>query len=213
MSFFSQWVASKSEVINVGSNIKLENQNLLLKKEKNLVIFFGLIRPDKGLEEYIELAILAAGKKKPYKFMIIGSPQKEGASYYEKMMKLSSGMNNLEWKVGLKEDEVSKELARASFAYLFYPDGASERRTSLLACLEHRIAVISNKGKQTPEEFNGVLEFAPSPEDALEKIDILSADTLALSHILDNSNRYVQKCSWSRIASEHMRVYNSLLDK
>lgn len=206
------WVEKKSSIINIGSNISV-NDDGNVAKEKDLVAFFGFIRPKKGLEEYLELAALSYKKNSNYKFLIIGTPREKEFHYYETLRKKTVLIKNIEWKISLSEKEVSEILSRVKFAYLFYPDGVSERRGSFLACIAHRIIVIANKGRQTPEDLNGSVEFATSPLEAFNKLNELSNDEKRCNEILNNAKEYFKKFDWELIARKHIDLYKNLISK
>ena len=68
-------------------------------------------------------------------------------------------------------EEVSVYLSKARCAYLPFPDGASLRRGSLLACLEHGVKVLSNRGASS-HNLEDYIYF----DDECDIIDFLNSD-------------------------------------
>jgi glycosyltransferase involved in cell wall biosynthesis len=67
------WSQHKSNVAPVGSSVpylKSTNRNDLE------VVYFGLIRPNKGIEAFLDLAELSQSANQPFKFLLIGSRER-----------------------------------------------------------------------------------------------------------------------------------------
>jgi glycosyltransferase involved in cell wall biosynthesis len=105
---------------------------------------------------------------------------------------------------------VAEVLARAQVAYLPFPDGASHRRTSLIAALSHGAAIVTTRGLQTPPELGDVVEFASTPADAFTAITGLLGDEERRRKLSTAALRYATLFSWDSIAKEHIRLYDSL---
>ena len=88
------------------------------------LIYFGQIRPGKGIERFIkEVKAL----EKNYSVAIIGAVNKKFLAYLEGLKELI-GDSNIKLVLNNELDEVSKLLNGATCAYLPFPDGASSRR-------------------------------------------------------------------------------------
>ena len=208
----SRWfprVKARSEVIPIGSNIPLLEGEV--PRDPSLVIFFGLIRPSRGLEEFIAFARLANEHKRLYSFMIICNPQDGMEEYYLFLRQQTEGLPNITWKVGLKPEDVSRQLAKATFAYLHFPDGASERRASLLAAIGNGVVVLTTKGLQTPPMFSGALEFVESPAQALMVLDKLWDARERLKFMSRRARELAGLFSWDTIAQMHVHMYKRLI--
>lgn len=208
----SRWfplIKARSEVIPIGSNIPFVDDEI--PRDPNIVVFFGLIRPNRGLEEFVALARRAIVHKKPYIFMIIGSPQQGEESYFLSLRQQTQELPNITWNVGLEPENVARELAKATFAYLHFPDGASERRASLLAALGNGVVVLTTKGLQTPPIFCGAVRFVESPVQALDVLNELSFAHERLHQISKRAREVASLFSWKIIAQMHVRMYKQLI--
>ncbi len=134
------WIVNRSTVIPIGSNIV--PTPLSGTRDPKTVTYFGLIRPEKGLEEVMELARLLGDKSRRRKVRIVGKLMPGYEAYYEQL-RLQSRELPLDWQLGLNGDALSLALASSDIAYLPFPDGASERRSSLIALLANGSAVIT----------------------------------------------------------------------
>src|ERR1035441_9803138 len=67
------------QVIHIGSNVPVFSTDL---QREPIVLYFGQIRPNKGLEEFLELASHSQQLGKPFKYVVIGSVPQRRAAYY-----------------------------------------------------------------------------------------------------------------------------------
>lgn len=131
-------------IVNIGSNIPFYKNS---KKDYDL-IYFGLIMRGKGIEDYFKLVEKIRAEKKSYKCLIIGKKKEE--NYFKECEEKSL---NLDIKIyeGLTEEKVGNILSRSRVAFLPFPDGATLRRGSLIACLGNGVEVITYKNKITKD--------------------------------------------------------------
>lgn len=201
---FFPYIKNKSSIIPIGSNIPFENYK---GARKNEVIYFGLIAPNKNLEDFIELVKLIKEKNINLICRIIGKIRDK--NYYEQIYKKSINLP-IVWSLELEDKEVAKLLSQAKFAYLPFPDGASERRGSLLATLGNGVVTITKKGKFTTKELAESIVIAQSPLDAFYAIvNLLNRDDV-WNDFSERSKRYAHKFSWEFIADRHIDLYKKL---
>lgn len=212
-SAFARWipgVRKRSTMIPIGSNIPFLPLNLSLR-DPLLVAYFGLIRPAKGIEDFIELTRLCQQRDLAFKFMILGNPQEKTRAYYENLREETKNRGNLEWLSGLDAQGIAEQLARATYAYLPFPDGVSERRGSLLAVMGNGLNVISTRGPQTTTGFSEILQWAADPQEALERLTHLQTSPDERERLSLMGRALVAKYSWEAIVREHLRLYSSLI--
>lgn len=204
------WTGKRSLVIPIGSNVPFRAGSV--ERDPLRVVYFGLIRPHKGLEDFLELARLSKNMDLPYRFMVVGEVADRYGSYPDDLMGAAKGLP-IEWRLGLSASEVAEHLAGAGFAYAPFPDGASERRGSLLAVLGNGAATITTRGPQTPESLREAALFAESPSQALELLGELSSDPARASALAESAMEFARGYSWASIATAHHRLYSRLLEK
>lgn len=199
------WSRGRGHVIPIGSNIPwLSAQGA---RDRDEVCYFGLIRPDRGLESFLALARLAADAAPQLRFRVLGAVPAGQRAYCEQMRQASGGLPRLRWDLGRGDGEVAQRLAETGFLYLHYPDGASERRSTLLAALGNGAAVITSRGPQTPPGLESVVRFAADPADALAQLGALRADPTAEANLRRAGHDWVKRHSWEAIAAAHRELY------
>jgi len=117
------------------------------------------------------------------------------------------------WDNDLGEKQIAERLGGSSIAYLPYPDGASERRTTLKAALLNGMVVITTRGPHTPDDLDGVVRFCRGPEEALAVIRVLLERPEERLRVGASAVRYGQQYTWERIAKLHLEIYHSVLAK
>lgn len=206
---YAPWIKSFSSVIPIGSNISVGSNNLAKSNLKEIV-YFGLIRPNKGLEDVITLASLLKNNSLNLVIRIIGSTDKKCLDYLEKLKADSVDLPVI-WELGLPMENIAELLSESVIGYVPYPDGASERRGSLLALLANGVATITTRGSQTPLSLTGVVEFIKSPEEALRSILKLLTDQKSLQDLITKGREYAANFAWDSIASKHIEIYKQML--
>jgi glycosyltransferase involved in cell wall biosynthesis len=206
---WAPWIARRSSVVPVGSNVatiaRISPRNL------SEVVYFGLISPRKDLEQVFELAALIKAAELPLMVRIVGGVPVKHLAYFEQLRLKSLGLPVI-WDRDLSDEQVAERLAGTSIAYLPYWDGASERRTTLKAALQSGMAVITTRGRHTPENLLTAVRFSRNPEDALAQILSLIANSEETSRLRANAMQYAQQYSWESIAKSHLEVYQSVLN-
>ncbi len=211
---FYFWVnKSKTSVFFLGSSI-IPNQDIGQKQIADPVIlsYFGLIRPNKGLEDFITLLATSQKNAQTLRGRIIGKLV-QGQAQYATQLKLATADLPIEWCLDQSEEAVSDLLFETTFTYLPYPDGASMRRTSLLAALFHGTFVITTKGAQTPVGLDDVVLYADSPAKALVTITEFDYSTLKVDILARNTTLFLLPYHWEKIAENHINLYESIIGK
>ena len=198
----------QSFTIPIGSNIPVFDGAVV--HEKDLIMTFGQIRPRKGLEQFVELARLSRMERSAYRFLVIGATLGRFQSYGEQLRAAARGLP-IEWRLDLEPAEVASAVAQAGAAYLPFPDGASERRGTLLAVLGNGVPTVTTSGRHTPPALDDCVIYAHSPEQALSRINDLLGDASLRLRLARNARAYASRYSWPTIARQHVDVYRSVL--
>jgi glycosyltransferase involved in cell wall biosynthesis len=143
---------------------------------------------------------------------IIGTAPPRYSEYLERLRSETAHLPVI-WDLGLSETQIAERLAEAFLAYLPYPDGASERRTTLKAALLNGVAVLTTRGPQTPRNLGRVVRFCQTAEDALVAIRHLTAHTEEMAGMVTAAAHFGKTYSWERIAELHLRVYRDALSQ
>ena len=210
VSRFAPWLPGRSSIIPIGSNIpvgRVSGERVL-----DEIVYFGLIRPEKGLESVLKLAAILKQRGSAMRVRIVGHALKEHQSYLDSLRSRSAQLPVI-WDLGLSDFATAGRLARAAYAYAPFPDGASERRGSLLALLANGVAVVTTQGTQTPLALKKAVEFAASPANAATILEALAVDSRHRERLSGDAMRYASQFSWPAIAHLHLRVYQGLIEQ
>jgi glycosyltransferase involved in cell wall biosynthesis len=207
-SRFAPWIKSRSVVIPIGNNVALAEK--VAHPSRKVITCFGLIRPDKGLEEVIELARVLHQEQSSVVVRVVGTVFPGNEAYLASLKERAAGLA-VEWVLGLDDRDLSRTLAETEIAYLPFVDGASERRSSLIAMLSNRAAVITTRGLHTPAAMEGSVLFAGSPREAATHVATLIRKDDFRNALQSKGAAYAEKFSWEKIAAEHMAIYREVL--
>lgn len=200
------WKKNNFIVIPIASNIPKSKKKV---KKSKTICYFGLIRPKKGLEEFIDLAKESEKNLFNLKFLIIGSTPPHFSDYSKKIIEIASNCKNIEIKLNLDEISVADEMYKCQFAYLIYPDGISDRRGSFLASVNNSLIVVSNKGKFTTQEIESFCYLNSKKIDILNFIFTIKDNEIA--KIIEKSNIWIESRSWLLISNLYLENFKSIL--
>ena len=192
--------------IPIGSNVPFHPS--LVRDEKH-VVFFGLIRPNRGIEDVLDLARIVKDQGLGLSIEIIGNDDIRYLDYSKQLQQTARSMN-VQWTPGLSLEQVGARLGRARFAYLPYPDGASPRRGSLLAALGNGAVVLTTVGAQTTPDMRTAIAQVASPAGAALRLKSLLASPAETAELVRRSMSVASAFSWSNIAERHVELYGRL---
>jgi glycosyltransferase involved in cell wall biosynthesis len=200
----------QSFAIPIGSNIPFLNGTVV--REEDVIVTFGQIRPRKGIEDFVELARLSRAEGAAHRFLVIGATLGRFQSYWEQLRAAAEGLS-IEWRLDVEPSEAARAIAQAGTAYLPFPDGASERRGTLLAVLGNGVPTVTTRGRHTPPALDDCVIYADTPERALSRINQVLGDPSLRQRLARNARAYASRYSWPSIARQHVDVYRSVLAK
>ena len=203
---------NNSSIIKIYSNILTKKEQPSFEERSYDMGYFGYIRPEKGLEDYIETAKNIQKTNPDFKAYIMGQTQDE-FSFYHKPLLDSLSDSNITLLLNRSNQEVSDILSQTKIAYLPYPDGLTERRGSFLASLLHHCIIVTTKGNFTTEAQLSTFNFV-NKEEAHSKItEIINYPTETINDQIDKMNIYIANqmpSSWEDVANEYQTLIKSL---
>ena len=206
---FAPWVSKRASVIPICSQIP--SAPLSQEARTTDIVYFGLFRTNKGIEHVMRLAELVKGEGLPYVVRMVGAMDAHLPNYYNNLRSLAKRLPVV-WVVGQDVEQVAAVLGRCQIGYMPFPDGASERRTSLLALLANGVAVVTTRGPHTPPEMEDCAEFADSPEHAISIILDLYRDVQRRAKLSAKAIAYAGRFSLDSIASQHIALYHDIVN-
>lgn len=205
---WAPWIRWRSSVIPVGSNIVALNRER--GETRDDIVYFGMIRPDRGIEDVLTLASLAKEKGLPFVLRVVGKPHPNCSEYFDSLRARSQGLPVI-WDIGLSDENVAELLAGTRIAYMPFPDGASERRTSLFALLTNGVPTVTTRGLATPVAMEEAVAFSRDPQDAVSTINRILSESGYRDELSARARAYARRFSWETIAIQHRQLYEQLL--
>jgi glycosyltransferase involved in cell wall biosynthesis len=200
----------KTTVINIGSNIPAINDHNNFNPKNNDLIYFGHIRPLKGLETFLEVVkgLKTAGCE--IKCVIIGQTLGKYDDF-AKYVRQESKLLGIKIITNLSKEDTAKTLSDSKIAYLPYPDGISARRGSLLAAIINNCTIVSTISKEP--DINTFFEpYCYLTKTSQEAIDTISG--LANNKVIEkNGEKLSDVFSWNSIAKAHITFYCNVICK
>ncbi len=188
-----------------------------------LLCYFGFLNASKGGDELIEALerVVRAGIDAHLLFVggAVGASDATNSAYWSQVQG-SIAARGLAERVHtsgfLLPEEVSASLCCADLCVLPYRDGASFRRGSLLAALEHGLAIVSTTPQvEVPELRDGENTLLTAPNDAAAlsaAILRLAGDAPLRARLGAGARALSRRFGWEQIAARTLEVYHALLD-
>jgi len=206
---WAPWISAVSSIIPPPSNIRRCDSTGTRSVDE--ILCFSLIRPGRGHDDILKLGSLIKAAGLPLKIRVIGTLQSQSFVPYFEALRQESALLPIMWDSGLSEDEVAQRFASSSIAYLPYPNGASELRSTLKTALLNGLAVVTTRGNHTPQNLEGVVKFCANPDDALAHIQYLINNPQERTVLGSRAIEYVKDWTWERTASRHAEIYEHLV--
>jgi len=203
------FIAKKKRVlppIKIGSNIQIVNE-VLWSNKSNFICYFGLIRPNKGIEKFFEFVdFMNSLEQDKYKMILVGGTTESNSLYVENMLARCNDLNIKKY-INLSETDVSELLSKTKYFILPYPDGLTLRRGSAIAAIHAGAIVFSI--------HSGITEYSlreityPIPDNYKELYDAIE--------VIDNGGGYddlknkkrkklISEHSWEYIAQQYIKI-------
>lgn len=148
----------KSTIIKIYTNINAVDKPKQITDRKYDVGYFGYIRPEKGLEDYVQVLGDLKKQDPSLKAYIMGQTQPLYQAYSDAILKQATD-NGIELIVNQENTTVTDILSETKIAYLPFPDGISERRGSALACIKNLSLIVTTTGIFATQAHKDMLEL------------------------------------------------------
>lgn len=193
--------------VEIGSNIPAAPRAARAPKR---VCYFGLIAPDKGIDEFLDVAAASGAAGHGLSFELIGAVAERHRRYADGVLERAA-LYGVQASLNLAQDDVAGRLARATFAYLPFPDGASAKRGTLAAALVNGVIVVTRHSGITPEWIRTATVGVSSPDEALAALTQLAGDDARRAALDGRIARAASRLRWEAIAGRHAELYEHLL--
>lgn len=222
---------SKSTLIPIASNVpalqpdparrQRVRAELGLGPDEAVAVYFGEVRPDKGLHILLDAVEAMHRRRLPARAMVISTvgthPHVLTAYEREMLSRLETG-NREGWAMLVRAEtphraaEILKACDAAAFPFTL---GAAENRGSLIAAVVNGLPVLTTRGISTPADYeqthgvetvdaSDVAGFATRLETILSRPEIRGP-------LGDKAAAAGKSFSWSAIADQSIEVYRKCL--
>lgn len=197
------------KIINIGSNIgPAQNLSKSLSERKFDIGYFGHIRPEKGIEDFID-TIKRLSTLISIKCCIVGQVLARYEAYFDGLQKKCEGLP-IEFILNKESDEVSNILSQIRICYLPFPDGISSRRGSMLAAAMANCIIVSRKS--TVREVNDFFEpYAYLLDDVFHAADVIYSILKGAAVAKLDTAILGAKFDWNQIIKEHLAFYDEVI--
>lgn len=199
----------RTQVVPIGSSIPAAVRSVVTSVD---IVYFGLIAPRKGIEDFLTAAAISRSQDLPWRFVVLGKVATGAGSFFDRLRREFSEVG-VAWDLNRGASEVAQVLSTSAAAYLPFPDGASGRRSSLAATLLNGVPTITTVGPATPMELvdgKNVL-FASTPIEAIRRLGELDTSPRLARSLSAGASRLGESMRWDSIAAGHLSVYSKLL--
>ncbi|MGF7024157.1 glycosyltransferase family 4 protein [Sphingobacterium sp. HSC-15S19] len=197
------------KIINIGSNIDRSQHALRSFSDRKFDVgYFGHIRPEKGLEEFIN-TVKALSLLIPIRCCIVGQVLPRYETYFISLRKRCEGLP-IEFILNKDSDEISDILSQIRICFLPFPDGISSRRGSMLAAAMANCIIVSRKSsiKEVNDFFKPYIYLLDDISDGADLLyTILSSKAIPKLE----TSALVANFSWNEIVKEHLVFYNEVI--
>ncbi len=200
------WIRPISSVIPLASSIPMMSSDF-----RDIdIAYFGHLRPDKGLEDFV--AIIASLRKLgKFRVAMIGQLVEGFEEYGGNAI---CQLKSLEVDIILNRsaEEVSEFLSRVKIALLPFPDGVTLRRTTALASMGNGALLVTRASPDMDPVFEGICVAVAAGSDisgvvirVLRQYDEYESTRFA-------GQEFARSFSWSSIAASYIEVLTKVAD-
>jgi glycosyltransferase involved in cell wall biosynthesis len=183
-----------------------------------IIAYFGFVTPLKGFDVLLRVVQALRKEGLPIKLLLITRLDPIQDGYHREMTTLMQTLAIRD--ICLLGDsyytsqDVSYYLQIADLALLPFSEGASERRGSLLAALQHRLPTITTDGPNMPSDFvdrQNMILVPPGDVDAMLKaVKRLVEKPDYMKQLAAEAGELSRMFSWDEIAQETIKSYRQI---
>lgn len=206
------WNKPKYKIVKIYSNISAPVKLKNLKERDIDLVYFGHIRPNKGIEDFLEI-VIKCKTEKSINACIVGQIIPEYKEFYIRIQDICE-KNNINIQTNKAIEEVTNILNRSKIALLPFPDGLSERRGTLLAALASGCSIFSYAGKYTTKELQAtciITKKDTASHDIISYLENITEKTFSTQQ--DNNLSYLKKefpLSWEDVVKQYKYIINNI---
>ena len=196
----ASWIRNRSCVVPIASNIPVSSNHIAGID----VVYFGHIRPVKGLEEFTSM-VQAIMEQRRITVRVIGQTVR-GYEEYASVILERLKFLGVEVILNRPANEVSTLLAHAKIALLPFPDGMSLRRGTALAAMGNGALLVTRVPVNGSDEFTDICLMAHDPPELCDLTMKALDDYEAYNTIRVSGQNFAQSFTQESIASSYVHL-------
>ncbi len=198
----------RAEIIPALSNIPVVEGAARAREDERLrrVVYFGQIVPQRGIEDFLTLAELARTQAPDMEFHLVGATPAWARAYTAEILASAATLDVIT-HLNANDRAASQLLSSAAFAYFPYPDGATLKRGTLPAALEHGMLLITRWSEKTEADVRAATIEAAGPSAALAHIRTLRVDAAARARQMERVEAYKARYSLQALTDRYIAFY------
>ncbi len=191
------------------STPKQSRKRLNIPAEAKVLLYFGNMRPYKGMEDLIE-AFSRLGREENYYLILAGSPWNQ--EYAREIEERVKGLSSVLLKIAyIPEGEVGDYFQAADVVVLPYRNFTSQSGVGNIALAFEKPLIVSNAGGLSELVLDEKLVFAAKDVTGLIAcIRYVFSSPTQLKKLGKDSELLKKKYSWSEIAIRTKEVYDTI---
>jgi glycosyltransferase involved in cell wall biosynthesis len=200
------WLRHRTCMIPIAANI---HGLAWQPSPRSVVVYFGQIRPEKGIEEFIACHDIVAPRFPKVEFIIAGSRVPKFQAYHKAIQAETHG-RGIHLRGELHPDQVAEFLRTATVALLPFPSGASWRRGSLLAAAACGVPIVTLHGDDTPPDIANLLSTACSRDELVSQLTDCLSNPAEREAAHERSCRLAALVSWDAVSDRYLELLGRL---
>lgn len=189
------WIGRRTAVIPLPSNIPVRDR----QAPRIDVAYFGLIRPGKGIEEFLDM-LEAATLPATTRIRLIGQSVTGLEDYAVAIGARLTALGG-EMMTNLSATEVADLLAATRVVALAFPDGISRRRSSALAAMANGALVLTTPARNDHDLFDRICVMAPDAGAMAGRLVEVLADPDRFRSVADAGMAFARSQTWDMVVS------------
>lgn len=186
-------------------------QKLGIKPGAKVVLFFGIIREYKGLDDLLESFAAVSRDYPEAQLVVAGKPWDEWATYQQIIDKHQMGDKILLNLSFIKEGDIEDYYRAADVVVLPYKHFDSQSGAAALALPFHKAVIVTKVGGLPDIVLNDEALVNPgSTQELTQAISRVFADTSLQAKLEKSSEKLARELDWGTIAHKTLALYNKL---
>ena len=187
-----------------------------------LLSHFGLLNESKGLQDLLPAMKLLIEQGRDVRLLVVGgSAGNSDVTNVSFSNAIRGQIANLDLTSRVTETgfldpaEASAHLLASDLCVLPYRDGASFRRGTLMAALEHGLAIVTTRPAEADliDGSNVCLTDADNPAVLAQALEALAEDEVTRHRLGLEAAKLAKQFSWQSIAEKNLNLYLEVLEE